>query len=166
MLALWTHSRWSPAGMSWLLIYRTDAYKKLRRQTEKLNTQRMNSRVCVDPPVVYSLRVCTTHCAVESKKKEIPAVSKQKAHAKALARMEGELKEMTRNMSMMKMKSMVFMTASMIAVFGILSSMCVPRPLATVCSVSTVACASRCVCTGSTGMKGKWWPSSPFTRSA
>ena len=85
----------------------------------------MHSRVCVDPPVVYSLRVCTTHCAVESKKKEIPAVSKQKAHAKALARMEGELKEMTRNMSMMKMKSMVFMTASMIALSSN-SSMTVP----------------------------------------
>ena len=76
--------------------------------------------------------------AVEAKKKEVPPLSKVRQHKKTVARLDAELKENTRNLSMMKMKSMVFMTASMVAVFGILSSMYVchrtccrpPRPYA------------------------------------
>jgi len=86
-------------GISWLLIYRTDSYKQLKNQMDKLQQK-------VD------------------KSKELPAATQaQKSKVKKVDRMEEALKDLNRDLSLTKMKSMFAVGISMIGLFGFLNSM-------------------------------------------
>mmetsp|Transcript_9690 Transcript_9690/g.16811 ORF Transcript_9690/g.16811 Transcript_9690/m.16811 type:complete len:178 (+) Transcript_9690:71-604(+) len=69
-------------GISWLLIYRTDRYKKLKAEIDKTNKK------------------------LERKKEATNIISKQKQKDRKIDRYEESLKNANRDMSMWKMKSM------------------------------------------------------------
>jgi len=82
-------------GVSWLLIYRTESYKNL-----KANIDRIQAKV--------------------DKKKATPALASK--NTKKIDRYEESLKGLNRDMSMSKMKSVFAVGVTMIGLFGIMNS--------------------------------------------
>jgi len=84
-------------GISWILIYRTEEYQKL-----KANIDRLQKKV--------------------DKKKESTAILKNKSKDKKYERYEDTLKTAGRDMAMTKLKSVFAVGVSLIGLFGLLSS--------------------------------------------
>ena len=86
-------------AISWLLIYRTEDYKRLKESIDALSKK------------------------LDKKKDTIAPLDKQKQHGKKVANMDEQLKTKNRNMQIVKMKSMVFVMFSLFAVFGLLNNL-------------------------------------------
>ncbi|XP_055332280.1 calcium load-activated calcium channel-like [Paramacrobiotus metropolitanus] len=84
-------------GLTWLLVYRTDRYKKLKAEIDRQVKK------------------------VEKKKKEETAVSRNKK--KMLDREEGKLKHNNRELSMVKMKSIFAIGVAFSAMLSIFSAL-------------------------------------------
>eukprot|EP00475_Leptophrys_vorax_P029379 TRINITY_DN4309_c0_g1_i3.p2 TRINITY_DN4309_c0_g1~~TRINITY_DN4309_c0_g1_i3.p2 ORF type:complete len:183 (-),score=63.79 TRINITY_DN4309_c0_g1_i3:39-587(-) len=85
--------------ISWLLIYRTEDYKSLKRQIDSLNKK------------------------LEVKKEKTTSITKLKTKEKKINTLEEQLKVKNRDMSMVKMKSTLFVAFIMIGVFGLLNNL-------------------------------------------
>uniref|UniRef100_A0A7S2UZE6 Calcium load-activated calcium channel n=1 Tax=Fibrocapsa japonica TaxID=94617 RepID=A0A7S2UZE6_9STRA len=87
-------------GLSWILIYSKPNYKKLRAQIEK-NVK-----------------------ALSKKKREVvpPGEQQQRRHEKKIQKMESDMRQISRDLSLIKFKSMFFLSFSMIALYAVLRS--------------------------------------------
>eukprot|EP01083_Nonionella_stella_P030201 82861_1 len=85
-------------GISWLLIYRTEHYKKLK--------------VTID----------TLTLKVERRRERTTAIAKQKSNKKKVQQFEQQLQLKTKEMNMSKFKAMFFVMFTMFSVFGVLNS--------------------------------------------
>ncbi|XP_065669802.1 calcium load-activated calcium channel [Hydra vulgaris] len=85
-------------GLSYVLIYRTEHYKKLSVEVEK-NTKKL-----------------------EKKKEAIIDISKQSGQKKKIERVEEKLKNQNRDLSMVKMKSMFAIGFTFTALMGMFNS--------------------------------------------
>jgi len=85
-------------GLTYLLIYRTEQYKKLTAEVEK-NTKKL-----------------------EKKKEAVADISKQSGQKKKIERVEERLKSHNRDLSMVKMKSMFAIGFTFTALMGMFNS--------------------------------------------
>lgn len=84
-------------GLSWLMIYRTEKYKKLQSEVEKQSKK------------------------LEKQKESLPDMS-DKNHKKKLERQEEKLKSNNRELSMVKMKSMMTISFAFMALLSMFNS--------------------------------------------
>ncbi|CAF1140826.1 unnamed protein product [Brachionus calyciflorus] len=84
-------------GLSWLLIYRTEKYKRLQAEVEKQSKK------------------------LEKQKESLPDMS-DKNHKKKLERQEEKLKLNNRELSMVKMKSMMTISFAFMALLSMFNS--------------------------------------------
>eukprot|EP00742_Colponemidia_sp_Colp-10_P002655 GILJ01002838.1.p1 GENE.GILJ01002838.1~~GILJ01002838.1.p1 ORF type:complete len:211 (-),score=39.13 GILJ01002838.1:47-625(-) len=85
-------------AISWLLIYRTEDYQRLKRKIDQLSKK------------------------VEKQKDTSVEFSKQKQKDKKIAASEDQLKSLNRDMSMVRMKSTFVIGFTMIAILGAMST--------------------------------------------
>ena len=85
-------------GLSWLLIYRTEGYKQIKKNVETLNKQ------------------------LEREKEKVVAASKQKAQDKKISKADNLLKSTSQQLNASKMKSTMIIALFMIAFMSTLSS--------------------------------------------
>lgn len=85
-------------SLTYLLIYRTEKYKKLTAEVEK-----------------HSKRL-------EKRKETVTDISKQSGHKKKIERVEEKLKSHNRDLSMVKMKSMFAIGFTFTALMGMFNS--------------------------------------------
>lgn len=85
-------------GISWLLIYRTESYQKLRSTIDK------------------------TAKKLEKSKDSVVDVTKQKSKGKKVQRQEENLKNSNTSMTYVKMKSFFAVGFTMVTIFGLLNS--------------------------------------------
>ena len=88
--------------MSWVLIYRTEDYQKLKKQVDVLQAK-------VDKK--------------KSESKEVAATSGKDGAAKKAGALEEQLTQRNRDLSMKKMKSTFFVGFILLGVFGLLNSL-------------------------------------------
>jgi len=86
-------------GINWLLIYRTEDYKRLKKAIDLLAKK------------------------LDKKKETIPTIGKQKSKDKRVALLDEQLKAKNKDMSMVKFKSMFFVMLTLLGVFGLLTNM-------------------------------------------
>ena len=85
-------------GLSWLLIYRTDEYKQIKKNIENLTKQ------------------------LEREKDKVVVATKQKLQEKKISKTDSLLKSTSQQMNMSKMKSTFIIALFMIAFMSTLSS--------------------------------------------
>eukprot|EP00455_Lapot_gusevi_P044230 TRINITY_DN5493_c0_g1_i1.p1 TRINITY_DN5493_c0_g1~~TRINITY_DN5493_c0_g1_i1.p1 ORF type:complete len:181 (-),score=75.89 TRINITY_DN5493_c0_g1_i1:63-605(-) len=85
-------------GMSWILIYRHDSYKKLKAQIDDLNKK------------------------LDKKKDAIADITKQRSKEKRVKDLEEQLKTKSKDMAMVKFQSTFFVMITLIAIFGMLNN--------------------------------------------
>jgi len=122
-----------PPAVSWVLIYRTEDYQKLKKQVDVLQAK-------VDKK--------------KSESKEVAAASGKDGAAKKAGALEEQLTQRTRDLSMKKMKSTFFVGFILLGVFGLLNSLFEGR--------STRTHPSRCCdCTLPQRRTLQWQPATP-----
>ena len=113
-------------GFSWLLIYRTEKYKRLQSEVEK-QTKKCNERT--NEPVsicslitnlfnVFDVVVVVSTLQVEKQKDTI-----EKNQKKKVERQEERLKTNSRELSVVKMKSMMTISFAFMALLSMFNSM-------------------------------------------
>jgi calcium load-activated calcium channel len=96
----------SDAAISYVLIYRTPEYQKLKKDIDSGSKR------------------------LEKLKDKVLPIDKQKQHKKRVAMAEEQLKDQNRKMSMSKMKSTFFVMLIMLSTYSMLSSLFDGRPVA------------------------------------
>jgi len=86
-------------GISWILIYRTQDYKRLKKTIDQLSKK------------------------LEKKKDSVPNINKQKSKDKKVAQLDEQLKAKNKDMAMVKFKSMLFVALTLLGVFGLLNNL-------------------------------------------
>jgi len=86
-------------GISWLLIYRTDDYQKLKKTIDALSKK------------------------LDKKKDSVPTIAKQKSKDKKVSQLDEQLKAKNKDMAMVKFKSMFFVALTLLGVFGLLNNL-------------------------------------------
>ncbi len=61
--------------------------------------------------------------AVDKKKESVPTIDRQKQKDKKVAQLDEQLKNLNRDMSMVKMKSIFFVSLTLLLVFSILNNL-------------------------------------------
>ena len=109
-------------GFSWLLIYRTEKYKRLQSEVEK-QTKKCNKLVSICSPImnlfnVFDVVVVVSTFQVEKQKDTI-----EKNQKKKVERQEERLKTNSRELSVVKMKSMMTISFAFMALLSMFNSM-------------------------------------------
>ncbi|XP_025940406.1 calcium load-activated calcium channel isoform X2 [Apteryx rowi] len=113
-------------GITWVLVYRTDKYKRLKAEVEK------QSKKCLKlKPVFYflektALLVISRRAFAVEKKKETITESAGRQQKKKIERQEEKLKNNNRDLSMVRMKSMFAIGFCFTALMGMFNSMVYP----------------------------------------
>lgn len=103
-------------GLTWLMVYRTEKYQKLKSEVEKQSKRRKFELVST---VFYFL----IFYALVEKRKEIHGDSLDKQHKKKIEREEERLKNNNRDLSLVKMKSMFAIGFAFTALLSMFNSM-------------------------------------------
>ncbi|XP_025940405.1 calcium load-activated calcium channel isoform X1 [Apteryx rowi] len=109
-------------GITWVLVYRTDKYKRLKAEVEK------QSKKCLKlKPVFYflektALLVISRRAFAVEKKKETITESAGRQQKKKIERQEEKLKNNNRDLSMVRMKSMFAIGFCFTALMGMFNS--------------------------------------------
>ncbi|XP_025940408.1 calcium load-activated calcium channel isoform X4 [Apteryx rowi] len=117
-------------GITWVLVYRTDKYKRLKAEVEK------QSKKCLKlKPVFYflektALLVISRRAFAVEKKKETITESAGRQQKKKIERQEEKLKNNNRDLSMVRMKSMFAIGFCFTALMGMFNSITSRRCLA------------------------------------
>ena len=108
-------------GVTWVLVYRTEKYKRLKSEIDKQSKKRRLSFLTFKLPL-YRKSTCLFNFAVE-KIKETHPDSLDKQHKKKIEREEEKLKNNNRDLSLVKMKSMLAIGFAFTALLGMFNSM-------------------------------------------
>lgn len=113
------------AGLTWVLVYRTEKFQKLKTEIEKQSKKckiawmDMNQKSMIRQRILISI---WTFFLVE-KRKETLGDSLDKQHKKKIERDEEKLKNNNRDLSTVKMKSMVATGFAFTALLSMFNSM-------------------------------------------
>ena len=102
-------------GLTWLMVYRTEKYQKLKSEVEKQSKRRQLS--------TRFLFLVISILFVVEKRKEAHGDSLDKQHKKKIEREEERLKNNNRDLSLVKMKSMFAIGFAFTALLSMFNSM-------------------------------------------
>jgi calcium load-activated calcium channel len=109
-------------GLSWVLIYRTENYKRLQVQVEKQSKKCISLIIEFVFWIIQILNIVFCIYKVEKQKETISELA-DKNHRKKLERQEEKLKTNNRELSMVKMKSMMAISFVFMALLSMFNSM-------------------------------------------
>lgn len=130
-----TYTAVHPSGLTWLLVYRTEKYQKLKAEVERQckrcewslllsvwcwHTQEHKIREAYPHPYIFLVHVCVV--TVE-KKKEAHGDSIDRQQKRKIEREEERLKNSNRDLSLVKMKSMFAIGFAFTALLSMFNSM-------------------------------------------
>lgn len=93
-------------GLTWLMVYRTEKYQKLKAEVEKQSKKRKFHAHCSKNYIFIKAICLKNHCLPVEKRKEAHGDSLDKQQKKKIEREEERLKNNNRDLSLVKMKSM------------------------------------------------------------
>lgn len=106
-------------GLTWLLVYRTEKYKKLKNEVEK------RCKKCKNFVIIFLMisSISKKIFSIVEKKKETMGETSDRQQKKKLEREEEKLKNHNRDLSMVKMKSMFAIGITFTALLSMFNSM-------------------------------------------
>lgn len=114
-------------GLTWVLVYRTEKFQKLKTEVEKQSKKRkcygFIQHHYLVPYILHGIHFLSLFFSAVEKRKETHGDSLDKQHKKKIERDEEKLKNNNRDLSLVKMKSMFTTGFAFTALLSMFNSM-------------------------------------------